>query len=75
MSKQSEKDKVNERASGTQQSGHHNGRQHPKIEKARDAKLDTTAQHRALQAMPVPVKPQSSKVGPKNHTYRKFSDV
>jgi hypothetical protein len=48
MSKQSEKDKVNERASGTQQSGHHNGRRHPKIEKARDAKLDNSAQHRAL---------------------------
>jgi hypothetical protein len=31
-----------------------NGRKHPKIDKARDAKLDTSAQHRALQALPRP---------------------
>jgi hypothetical protein len=75
MANQKMKDSVNERQSGVQESGRHSGRLHPQIEKARDAKLDTSAQHRALQAMPVPVKPQSSKAGPKNHSFRKYSDV
>jgi len=73
--KQPEKDKVNTRASGVQESGRHNGRKHPKIENARDARPDTSAQHRALSAYPNPVKPQSSKAGPKNHSFRKYSDV
>ena len=48
MASQKVKDSINEHASGKQESGRHNGRLTPKSEKVRDAKLDTSAQHRAL---------------------------
>ena len=77
MASEKQKQKVNTAQSGVQKSGFHSGRPHPPETKIRQAKLDTSAQSRALKSQRTEgddVKSPANKVE-NQPPYKRWSDV